>query len=119
MSKPLPPKNSTPAQMPKTAAPAPRPTAPPPQTPKTAMPAPTPARPQVETIKASPAMDRNKVVPSMPNPLMQKPTGKLPPGAVYKSGGMTASKRADGIAQRGKTKGTMVMCGGGMTKGKK
>jgi len=31
-------------------------------------------------------------------------------------GGMTASKRADGIAQRGKTKGTFVMCGGGMTK---
>ena len=31
-------------------------------------------------------------------------------------GGMTASKRADGIAMRGKTKGTMVMCGGGMTR---
>lgn len=32
-------------------------------------------------------------------------------------GGMTASARADGIAQRGKTKGTMVtMCGGGMYK---
>ena len=34
-------------------------------------------------------------------------------------GGMTASKRADGIAQRGKTRGTMIMCGGGMTRGKK
>ena len=35
----------------------------------------------------------------------------------YKKGGMTASKRADGIAQRGKTKGTMIaMCGGGMKK---
>ena len=32
-------------------------------------------------------------------------------------GGFT--KAADGIAQRGKTKGTMVMCGGGMAKGKK
>jgi len=31
-------------------------------------------------------------------------------------GGMTASSRADGIAQRGKTKGTIVMCGGGMYK---
>jgi hypothetical protein len=31
-------------------------------------------------------------------------------------GGMTASRRADGIAQRGKTKGTIVMCGGGMYK---
>jgi hypothetical protein len=30
--------------------------------------------------------------------------------------GGSASSRADGIAQRGKTKGTMVMCGGGMTK---
>ena len=30
-------------------------------------------------------------------------------------GGMTASARADGIAQRGKTRGTMIaMCGGGM-----
>jgi hypothetical protein len=31
----------------------------------------------------------------------------------------SASSRADGIAQRGKTKGTMVMCGGGYMKGKK
>ena len=36
----------------------------------------------------------------------------------YAKGG-TASTRADGIAQRGKTKGTMVMCGGGMAKGRK
>jgi hypothetical protein len=35
-----------------------------------------------------------------------------------KSGG-TASSRADGIAARGKTRGTIVaMCGGGMYKGK-
>ena len=35
-------------------------------------------------------------------------------------GGKTssASKRADGIAQRGKTRGTIVMCGGGYMKGK-
>ncbi len=41
--------------------------------------------------------------------------------AGYKKGGKvsSASKRADGIAQRGKTRGTMVMCKGGMTKGKK
>ena len=38
--------------------------------------------------------------------------------APMKKGGMTASKRGDGIAQRGKTRGTMVMCGGGMTKRK-
>lgn len=37
----------------------------------------------------------------------------------YAKGG-TASSRADGIASRGKTKGTMIaMCGGGYTKGKK
>jgi len=36
-------------------------------------------------------------------------------GDTYAKGGMTASKRADGIAQRGKTRGTMVMCGGGKT----
>ncbi len=31
----------------------------------------------------------------------------------------SASKRADGIAQRGKTRGTLVACGGGYMKGKK
>lgn len=36
----------------------------------------------------------------------------------YAKGGMTASKRADGIAERGKTRGTIVMCGGGMGKRK-
>jgi len=38
---------------------------------------------------------------------------------AYKKGGMTkssASSRGDGIAQRGKTRGTLVMCGGGMYK---
>jgi len=34
------------------------------------------------------------------------------------SKGGSASARADGVAQRGKTKGTFVACGGGMTKGK-
>jgi hypothetical protein len=39
----------------------------------------------------------------------------------YKKGGKvsSASSRADGIAQRGKTRGKMIMCGGGMIKGKK
>ena len=40
-------------------------------------------------------------------------------GDTYAKGGMTASARADGIAQRGKTRGKMVMCGGGYAKGKK
>lgn len=43
--------------------------------------------------------------------------------AAYKTKNMakggTASARADGVAQRGKTKGTFVMCGGGMARGKK
>ena len=33
-----------------------------------------------------------------------------------KKGGMTASARADGIATKGKTRGKIVMCGGGMYK---
>ena len=35
-------------------------------------------------------------------------------GDSYKKGGsVSASRRADGIAQRGKTRGTLVMCKGG------
>ena len=37
-----------------------------------------------------------------------------PPTGMAKGG--SASSRADGIAQRGKTRGTIVMCGGGMYK---
>ena len=40
-----------------------------------------------------------------------KATGMKKGGSVS-----SASKRADGIAQRGKTRGTIVMCGGGMYK---
>jgi hypothetical protein len=41
-------------------------------------------------------------------------------GKVKKmASGGSASSRGDGVAQRGKTKGTMVMCGGGMSKGKR
>ena len=36
-------------------------------------------------------------------------------GDTYKKGG-TASSRADGIASKGKTRGTLVMCGGGRAK---
>jgi len=36
-------------------------------------------------------------------------------GDTYAKGG-SASSRADGIAQKGKTRGTIVMCGGGMYK---
>ena len=46
-------------------------------------------------------------------------TGKASANEGYKKGGMTASKRADGIAQRGKTRGTIIACEGGYMKGKK
>jgi hypothetical protein len=40
---------------------------------------------------------------------------------VYKKGGSlsSASKRADGCITKGKTKGTIIACGGGYMKGKK
>ena len=43
---------------------------------------------------------------------------KMKAGEFYKKGG-SASSRADGIAIRGKTRGKMIMCGGGYAKGKK
>jgi hypothetical protein len=46
------------------------------------------------------------------------PTTKTQMGKPFSKGG-SASSRADGIAQRGKTKGTFIMCGGGMAKGKR
>jgi hypothetical protein len=51
--------------------------------------------------------------------MQQAQAGKQ--GVPMKKGGSvsSASSRADGIAQRGKTRGTMIMCGGGMAKGKK
>lgn len=60
------------------------------------------------TRRSSEAYD--KVMPS-PEP------GEAKPRKMAKGG--TASSRADGIAQRGKTRGTMIMCGGGMARGKK
>ena len=45
-----------------------------------------------------------------------KPSTKADPDIKPLKAGGSASSRADGIAQRGKTKGTIVMCGGGMYK---
>ena len=43
----------------------------------------------------------------------------MDPEGMKKGGKISsASSRADGIAQRGKTRGTIVMCGGGMYQGK-
>jgi hypothetical protein len=51
---------------------------------------------------------------------VEKEPKPLPtPKAVKKASGGSASSRADGIAIKGKTRGTMVMCGGGYAKGKK
>lgn len=59
-------------------------------------------------------------VPSVGSGIRVEKEPKSAPKAVKKlSAGGSASSRADGIAQRGKTKGTLIMCGGGYTKGKK
>jgi hypothetical protein len=49
-----------------------------------------------------------------------KSTAKVEKAAFAKGGSVgSASKRADGIAERGKTRGMIVACGGGYMKGKK
>jgi hypothetical protein len=47
---------------------------------------------------------------------IKRETKGMAPKAYAKGG--TASSRGDGIAQRGKTRGTIVMCGGGMARKK-
>ncbi len=54
-------------------------------------------------------MDSGKEMMTRP---MKTPVKKMAKGG-------SASSRADGCAIRGKTKGTIVMCGGGYMKGKK
>ena len=67
--------------------------------------------------KAKPAMDREAARQAILKADTLKTGGKV---KGYAKGGSvsSASSRADGIAQRGKTRGTMF-CGGGMAKGKK
>lgn len=59
----------------------------------------------------------SKDLPEGAKTLPNKPSkgGKQDDGIVPLAKGGSASSRADGIAQRGKTKGTIVMCGGGKT----
>ena len=64
-----------------------------------------------EELKSSPVAGLD-LTESEPNP-----ANNYSPSSYAKGG--SASSRADGIAQRGKTRGMMVMCGGGMAKGKK
>jgi hypothetical protein len=61
------------------------------------------------------------VAPSMPMAAPAAGTPGMKRGGTVKkmASGGSASSRADGIATKGKTKGTMVMCGGGMAKGKR
>ena len=56
--------------------------------------------------------------PGMPEQLGQdiRVDGKPVKPVKKMAKGGSASSRADGCAQRGKTKGTIVMCGGGMAK---
>jgi hypothetical protein len=57
-----------------------------------------------------------KVQPSTTVNDVMKPRKPMKTGAVpFAKGGSvsSASKRADGIATKGKTRGTMIMCGGG------
>jgi hypothetical protein len=77
---------------------------------------------------------RRKPIPAAKKPAVKRPPKR--PEGIFREGmdvpqdidggsvkgmsrGGSASSRGDGIAQRGKTRGTFVMCGGGYTKGKK
>ena len=71
--------------------------------------------PTAKTPRMPPA--RSQELMEMYTEKRKGPTSKVNAmGDTYAKGGMTASKRADGIAMKGKTKGTIVMCGGGMRK---
>ena len=71
--------------------------------------------------KPAPKMPMKKPMPKKPMmPVTPKPRGTPPdasamPAPAFKKGGSvgSASRRADGIAKKGKTKGTMVAMKGG------
>jgi hypothetical protein len=71
-----------------------------------------PSQQEIEDIRNAPKQEKayNAASSVAPNP--------APPASAPKkmAKGGSASSRADGIAQRGKTRGTMVMCGGGMAR---
>lgn len=66
----------------------------------------TPVDEPVQKVKPKPKPKPTMYPDSVP---VDEPVKKMAKGG-------SASSRADGIAQRGKTKGTIVMCGGGMAK---
>jgi hypothetical protein len=71
--------------------------------------------PNVTKDKLPSSMSKPKNLPT--NMKDKVPASMLKPVNMAKGG--SASSRADGIAQQGKTRGTMIMCGGGMARGKK
>jgi len=68
--------------------------------------------------KPKPAPKTTKPKPE-PKPIMYPDSVPVDEPVKKMAKGGSASSRADGIAQRGKTNCTMVMCGGGMTRGRK
>ena len=88
---------------------------------KDSVPVPDPVSPARKTTaklapKPAPKKDKDYVYPDS-TPVADS-AGMKHGGKVKKmASGGSASSRADGIAQRGKTRGTML-CGGGMTKRK-
>ena len=65
--------------------------------------------------KPAPKASAPKTVP--PKPIKYPDSTPVDdPISKAKGGKISASARADGCAERGKTKGTIVMCGGGMYK---
>ena len=64
-------------------------------------------------------MPRIPLEPDLPGGMPEVPAAPAVPAVPAMKKGGSASSRADGIAQRGKTRGMMVACGGGYMKGKK
>jgi hypothetical protein len=70
------------------------------------------AKPPMATKKPMP---KKPMMPVAPKPAGTPPDASAMPAPAFKKGGSvgSASKRADGIATKGKTKGTMVAMKGG------
>jgi len=62
------------------------------------------------------AKKSNHAPKTPPKPPTYPDSGPVEEPVKRMAKGGSASSRADGIAQRGKTRGTIVMCGGGMYK---
>lgn len=78
----------------------------------------TPSAPMPQPAPAKGVTPKPRAPSFSPPPQTGGPSRPFEMAAGAKKGGKvgSASKRADGIAQKGKTRGTIVMCGGGMYK---